>query len=158
MITSLFDLARPGIRLATEHGGAPLSGYTRAFVARVAQDPVGRADFAERINGNVVRVVPTVRELVATVANGDVDAAIVYVTDVTPEVHARLRLVEIPEHLNVTADYAIGTTVESVRAGVFAHAEAFVSLVCSVTGQLILDRWGFQTSTELSEREQEIVP
>jgi molybdate transport system substrate-binding protein len=157
-ITSVFDLARPGLRLATEHGGAPLSGYTRAFVARATTGPFGEAGFADGFNQNVVRTVATVRDLVATVADGYADAAIVYVTDVTPEVHARLRLVEIPEYLNVTADYAISVVGEIARAGDLAHAEAFVSLVCSEAGQLILDRWGFQIPAELSEEEQETAP
>jgi molybdate transport system substrate-binding protein len=148
-IESLADLARPGIRLAAEHTGAPLSGYTRALLARAQSDPAYGHDFKAKVAGNVAVEVATVRELVARVADGAADAGIVYVTDVTPNVRNRVSIVNVPDDVNVTADYAIGSVGAKARSGNPVDGPSFVSLVISPTGQSILERWGFERSAEL---------
>ena len=142
-ITSLIDLARPGTRLAAEHAGAPLSGYTRLLLARAQRDPAYGNDFPSRFAANAVVPVATVRELVARVAEGVADAGIVYVTDITPDVRTQLSTVDIPVDLNVTADYAIGNLAARVRSGGNLEGRTFLELVLSPAGQLILQRWGF---------------
>jgi molybdate transport system substrate-binding protein len=142
-IRKLADLVQPGIRLAAEHAGAPLSGYTRELLARVARDPTYGADFAERFAANAVVQVATVRELVARVAEAVADAGIVYLTDVTSAARPRIAVVEIPNHLNITADYAIAAVANAQHPGRSRDGLAFVELVRSPEGQAILEQWGF---------------
>jgi molybdate transport system substrate-binding protein len=154
-VGGLADLARPGIRLATEHAGAPRSRYTRGLLACTGRDPRFGPGFAVRVAARAAVRVATVRELVARVADGSADAGIVYAPDVTADVGDQIREVAIPHDLNVVANYAIATVTHAEnRSG----GASFVSLVRCSVGQAMLARRGFlpvgQVDSSDSDKEQ----
>ena len=79
------------------------------------------------------------RSLLTKVEAGDLDAGIVYTTDVLAAGDA-VEGIEIPEEDNVIAEYPIAALS---RAGSPAVAAAFVAFVLSGEGQEILGSYGF---------------
>jgi molybdate transport system substrate-binding protein len=82
---------------------------------------------------------PDVRSLLEKVASGDLDAGLVYVTEVQAA-GDDVEGIEIPDEDNIVAEYPIGTLAESGSPEV---AEAFVGFVLSGEGQEILRSYGF---------------
>jgi molybdate transport system substrate-binding protein len=80
--------------------------------------------------------------VVAKVELGEADAGIVYGTDVTPSVSAKLATIAIPSQFNVIAEYPIALT-KSPRNP--TTARAFIDFVLSSAGQTILKKYNFQT-------------
>jgi molybdate transport system substrate-binding protein len=80
-----------------------------------------------------------VRGVVTKVTAGEADAGIVYVTDVTA-VGDAADMVEIPEDINVVAQYPIATIGASQNQEV---GEAFVDFLLGDEGQAILAEHGF---------------
>ncbi|HEX8804984.1 MAG TPA: molybdate ABC transporter substrate-binding protein [Acidimicrobiales bacterium] len=82
---------------------------------------------------------PDVRSLLEKVASGELDAGLVYATDVRAA-GDRVEGIEIPDDDNVVATYPIATLSASEDAEV---ARAFVDFVLSEDGQEILAAHGF---------------
>ena len=80
-----------------------------------------------------------VRSLLTKVESGDLDAGIVYRTDVLAA-GAAVEGIEIPAEDNVVADYPIAALAASGNA---EAADAFVAFVLSDTAQDILESYGF---------------
>jgi molybdate transport system substrate-binding protein len=80
-----------------------------------------------------------VRSLLTKVEAGDLDAGIVYATDVRAAGDA-VEGIEIPEEDNVIAEYPIAALAGASEP---AAAEAFVAFVVSAEGQAILASHGF---------------
>jgi molybdate transport system substrate-binding protein len=126
-ITGLADLAKPELIVVTCAVEVPCGTY------------------AEQVFSNAgVTVTPkSYEENVRAVANkvtlGEADAGIVYSTDVTAA-GEDAGGVEIPDDVNVVAEYPIAVTAES---GDPDTARAFVDFVLGEEGQAILARYGF---------------
>ena len=84
---------------------------------------------------------PDVRSLLTKLETGELDAGIVYVTDVTAAGDA-VEGIDIPTDENVTVTYPIATLDD---AGNREVADAFVAFVLSDEGQDILTAYGFGT-------------
>lgn len=82
---------------------------------------------------------PDVRALLTKVQAGELDAAITYVSDVV-SAGGTVEGVEIPESVNVTAEYSIAVLAGAASQGT---ATAFIELVLSDEGQAILSEYGF---------------
>jgi molybdate transport system substrate-binding protein len=82
---------------------------------------------------------PDVRSLLTKVESGDLDAGIVYKTDVLSAGDA-VDSVDIPADQNVIAEYPIAELTDSGNADA---AHAFVAFVRSDAGQQILSSYGF---------------
>ena len=127
-ITSLADLSRPGV----------LVGLCDAAV------PCGTAA-QDLLRLNMVNVTPVTRELdvralLAKVVSGDLDAGIVYVTDVRA-VGSKVSTVTIPASTNVTTTYPIAAVRRTANPKL---AEAFVNYVrFSRSAQGLLRAYGF---------------
>ncbi len=79
------------------------------------------------------------KSVLTKVELGEVDAGVVYVTDVK-SAQGRVVGVPIPKDQNVTTSYPIATITGSPQA---ATARAFVDLVLSPAGQSVLTAAGF---------------
>jgi molybdate transport system substrate-binding protein len=82
---------------------------------------------------------PDVRALLTKVEAGELDAGIVYVTDVQ-STDGAVEGVEIPDELNVVAEYSIAALTNAPNPDA---AAAFVEFVLSDAGQAILAEYGF---------------
>jgi molybdate transport system substrate-binding protein len=82
-----------------------------------------------------------VKATLAAVADGDADAGIVYLTDVTGD---KVEAVAIPEAQNAVATYPIAVLKASTNP---AAAEAFVAFVLGPQGQAVLEEAGFLPPT-----------
>lgn len=98
-VASVSDLARPGVTVAAAAPGVPAGAYARALLARL---PIGERRAIER---NIRSSEPDVGGVVAKVAQGAVDAGLVYITDVRGT-GGRLRAVELPPALRPRVRYA----------------------------------------------------
>jgi molybdate transport system substrate-binding protein len=128
-ITSLSDLADPDLIVVT---CAP-------------EVPCGR--YAATVMGNAgLTIVPksleeNAKAVVAKVTLGEADAGIVYRTDVIAAGPAATGI-EIPDDLNVLAEYPIVTLTGAPNP---AGGAAFVAFVTSADGQAVLQQSGFDS-------------
>ena len=138
-IESLRDLAEPGTKLVLAERGVPAADY--------AEEILGKADaeygggFERDVLSNVVSREADVRAAVGRVALGDADATFGYASDYTPDIRDRVRVIQIPEDLNIVATYPIATLEGARSPGL---AREWVELVVSEEGQRVLEKWGFE--------------
>ncbi|MCC6177396.1 MAG: molybdate ABC transporter substrate-binding protein [Chloroflexi bacterium] len=141
-IQSAADLARPGIKFVTAAPEVPIGVYTQNMFDKMSQISVFGADFKDRANANIVSREPNVRQVVAKVQLGEADAAVVYLTDVTPQSAPDLLTIAIPDDLNTLATYPIALTSSAAQGEL---GQAFIDLVMSPAGQSVLEKWNFTT-------------
>jgi molybdate transport system substrate-binding protein len=127
-ITAVTDLARAGVKVALCQ----------------AQVPCGST--AERVFSNAgITVTPVtleadVKSTLAKVELNEVDAGVVYVTDVRAA-GSQVTGIEIPADLNGSTEYPIAALAKAPNA---AGAQAFVDYVLSSDGQGVLTAAGFE--------------
>ena len=139
-IQTAADLARPGVRFVTAAPEVPIGVYTQNMFAKMSQIDVFGADFQARANANIVSREPSVRQIVAKVQLGEADAAVVYLSDVTPQAATGLGMIPIPDELNTLASYPIALVTGGPQVEL---GQAFIELVLSPTGQSVLQKWNF---------------
>lgn len=138
-ISSLEDLARPGVKLVLAEEGVPAADYAVEILVK-AREEYG-AGFKEEVLSNVVSRESDVRASVNRVVVGDADATMGYASDYTPDIRDRVEVIEIPPNLNIVATYPIAVLEDARSPGL---AERWVDLVTSAEGQETLKRWGFE--------------
>jgi len=121
-----------GVVLGTAN--VPAGLYAREVLKRSSQR--FGPDFAAQVLGHVVSEESNVRLARAKVELGEADAALVYRTDAISS--DRVRVVEIPEALNVKGSYLIGVVGDAGPS-----ADEWVALVLSPSGRAVLQRHGF---------------
>jgi molybdate transport system substrate-binding protein len=126
-ITGLADYANADLLLGLCAEEVPCGQFGREALANAGVTP--------SIDTNA----PDVRALLTQVESGDLDAGIVYTTDVLAAGDA-VEGVEIPADENVVADYPIAALTDSGNPEV---AAAFVEFVLSGEGREILTSYGF---------------
>ena len=127
-ITGLRDLARPGVLVGLCDTSVPCGVAARDLLKlnNVTVTPVTRELDVRSLHGKVV--------------SGDLDAGIVYVTDVK-SAGSKVTSVAIPTNLNVTTTYPIATVLNSPNS---VAASAFVRYVrFSLSAQGLLRAYGF---------------
>jgi molybdate transport system substrate-binding protein len=143
-ITSLKDLAKPGLKFVTAAPEVPIGVYTQDVLEKLAGDPAYGADFKDRVNANIVSREPNVRQVVAKVNLGEADAAVVYTSDVAPDVRNTVSMLEIPDQFNTLATYPIAVIKDALNP---TGGAAFSAYVLSLDGQASLKKWGFLTAS-----------
>jgi molybdate transport system substrate-binding protein len=129
-VRSLDSLTAP-MALVIGAEGTPIGDYTRTLL-----DAQG---LEHAVLTNVVSNEPDDASVVSKVEGGDVDAGIVYTSDI-PITAGRLLAVDIPRRVNITAIYPIAAVTGSSRQ---AAAAAFVAFVLGDHGQVVLESHGF---------------
>jgi molybdate transport system substrate-binding protein len=129
-VSRLDDLATPGIQLVIGAEGVPVGDYARQMLRNAGID--------QQVLANVVSNEPNDASIVAKVASGEVDAAIVYTSDIAAA-KASVASVAVPAAVNVTATYPIA----AVEGGDTELAGAFVAYVRGPDGQALLRTYGF---------------
>lgn len=127
-VTGVDDLANAGVKTALCQEQVPC-GATAAKVftnAKLTVEPV--------------TLEPDVKSVLSKVTLGEVDAGVVYVTDVLAA-GDKVKGIEIPADVNASTSYPIATLTASKNA---ATAAAFVDYVLSAEGAKVLTAAGFQ--------------
>jgi molybdate transport system substrate-binding protein len=139
-IESLIDLATPGVKLVLAAPGVPIRDYAEQVFAKAAEDAAFGPDFPAQVLANLVSEEENVRQVATKIGLGEGDAAIVYKSDVTPDLAPDVQQIDIPDTFNVLASYPIAPVADSEHTDV---AEAFIAFILSPDGQAILEKWGF---------------
>ena len=126
-VTGVEDLANPDLKVVLCAEEVPCGNYANQILDNAGVD-VTPVSLEENVRGVVTKVTA-----------GEADAGIVYVTDVTAAGDAA-EGVEIPEDVNVVAEYPIATVGESENQEI---GEAFIDFVTGDEGQAILAQYGF---------------
>ena len=138
-IDRLEDLGKRGLKLVLGAEAVPVGKYSREALDRLRGAPGFGTDYSKRVLRNLVSEEENVKAVVSKVQLGEVDAGIVYVSDVTPPVRKAVRTIEIPDPYNVVAAYPIAVLRQSQQP---AAARAFVEYITSAEGQAVLARHG----------------
>jgi molybdate transport system substrate-binding protein len=128
-VTGLEDFANEELLIGLCDEDAPCGDFARAAMEKAGVTP--------SIDTNE----PDVRALLTKVEAGELDAGITYVTDVI-STGGGADGVDIPEVVNVVADYPIAALVNAPNPDA---AAAFVEFVRSAAGQVILTSYGFSS-------------
>jgi molybdate transport system substrate-binding protein len=147
-IVGVQDLAKPGLRLVLVASEAPAGQYTLEFLDNASADPAFGASFRDEVLANVVSYEENVRAVLTKVLLGEADAGIVYSSDAAGQDAAQLGRLDIPDSLNVIAEYPIAPVTDIMNPGL---AAAFVDFVLSPRGQAILTDHGFALASALQE-------
>jgi molybdate transport system substrate-binding protein len=141
-LTSLKDLAKPGLKIDLEDKSVPAGQYSLDFLDKAVTDPGFDASFKDNVLKNVVSYETDVKVVVSKVSLGEADAGIVYITDYNAA-SDKLGKMDIPDALNTVAVYPIAPISDSKNP---ALAKAFVALVLSPDGQAVMAKYGFVTA------------
>lgn len=127
-VTGLVDFSRPGLLIGLCARGVPCGDFAREALSTAGVNP--------SIDSNE----PDVRSLLTKIELGELDAGIVYATDVESS-DGGVEGVGIPASDNVTATYPIAVLASAPNP---EGARAFVDFVLA-DGQAVLSRYGFET-------------
>jgi molybdate transport system substrate-binding protein len=126
-VTGLADFGDAGLLIGLCAEGVPCGDFGRQALAEAGVVP--------EIDTNE----PDVRSLLTKIEADELDAGIVYVTDVLAAGDL-VEGIDIPEDVNVVADYPIATLADAPHP---EAAAAFVAFVLSAEGRAILAGHGF---------------
>jgi len=127
-ISQLSDLARPGVKVALCQAQVPCGA--------VAQQVFSNAGIAVK----PVTEEADVKSVLTKVETDEVDAGVVYVTDVRAA-GSRVRGIAIPASVNASTEYPIAALGKAANP---SAAAAFVDYVLSSSGQAVLSAAGFE--------------
>jgi molybdate transport system substrate-binding protein len=137
-VSTLRDLATPGLKLVLAGQHVPVGHYSRQVLRRAAVDYGD--DFEARVLQNLVSEEHNVKQVVTKIQLGEADAGMAYVSDITPQIESAVQTISIPDAYNQIASYPIAI-VKGMRQR--AAAEAFIGFVRSERGQAIMKSYNF---------------
>lgn len=127
-VTALADLAKPALKVALCAPQVPCGKVARQVLAKA------------KLSVTPVSQEPDVKSTLTKVELGEVDAGIVYVTDVRAA-GGKVSGIAIPDTVNASTSYPIAALSGSANPGL---ARAFVDFVRSETGGTVLTAAGFE--------------
>jgi len=139
-VGTIADLALPGVKLVLAQNSVPAGAYSRQVLIEISQ---GGKSFKDRVLSNIVSEEPNVRSVAQKVALGEVDAGIVYRTDVRAALReGDIKVIEFPEESNIRARYPMAVLKNAHEREL---AEKFLVFVMSEAGQNVLASHGFSS-------------
>jgi molybdate transport system substrate-binding protein len=139
-VTTLQDLATPGLKLVLAAKAVPVGQYALDYLDKAVKDSAFGSEYKANVLKNVVSYEDNVRSILTKVAIGEGDAGIVYISDVIASPKTAVKRVTIPDTLNIIATYPIAPISDSKHAEL---AKQFVAYVFAGDSRLILARYGF---------------
>ena len=127
-VTALADLGRSGVKIALCEAQVPCGATAEKVFANA------------KLTVKPVTLEADVKSTLAKVESNEVDAGVVYVTDVRAA-GAKVRGIVIPSDVNASSEYPIAALTKAPNA---AAAKAFVAYVLSAAGQSVLTGDGFE--------------
>lgn len=140
-ITGVRDLLKPGLRLILADKSVPVGYYSQKMLEQANQQPVYGQNFKEKVLGNVVSYEENVRAVLTKIILGEAEAGIVYVSDAAGAQEGDIKMIPIPDEINVAASYYIAPLSDSSETELGLK---FIALVLSPRGQDILNTHGFE--------------
>lgn len=146
-VTTISDLGKPGIRLVLGQESVPVGAYSRQVLENLSREAgLGLGSgFKVDVLANLVSGEPNVSFAFQKVALGEVDAGIVYETEIiaASETGAKgVIFIPIPAAANVSVRYSIAVLGDASEPEL---AHAFVEFVFSEAGQRIFGAHGFSS-------------
>lgn len=134
-ITSLEDLAKPGVKVAVGESDGPAIGKTTAKILE-------KNNLTNAVEENIVVKSTTVNQLLTYLVTGQCDATIIW-EDMTvwEEGKGKIEVIEIPADENIESTVPVGITefVKDKDASL-----KFQEFVTSEEGKKIWEKWGFE--------------
>ncbi len=146
-ISSLKDLANKGIKIDVAAPSVPVGKYGLQVLDNMGKSSTYGPSYEKAVKANFVSQEENVTAVVNKVQLNEVDAGIVYLTDVTAAAGNKVKLIDIPDQFNVIAQYPIAVVKNSAHA---SEAQAFVQYVLSSDGQAVLTKYHFISPTASS--------
>ena len=139
-ISTLKDLAKSGVKIDVAAATVPVGKYALQVLAKMAKSPDYGPIYAAAVLKNVVSKEENDAAIVQKVQLGEVDAGIVYVSDINPATASQFTSITIPDTFNVVANYPIAVLKNSAQS---SEAQSFVQYVLSAAGQAVLKQYNF---------------
>ena len=139
-ISVLADLAKSGVKIVLGATGVPVGNYARSAFHRLNGTRGYPDDFELSVERNVVSNELDVKAVATKIALGEGDAGVVYATDVTPALAAKVTTIPFPSGAVPPAIYPIAPLKAAPNA---SGARAFVAFMLSPAGQSFLRARGF---------------
>ncbi len=139
-INTLKDLANKGVKIDFAAATVPAGKYGSQVLDKMAASSQYGPAYKQAVLNNIVSQEDNVKAVVQKVQLGEADAGFVYQSDVTMAVSSKVKPLEIPNDLNVTASYPIAVTKSSKQV---ADDKTFIQYVLSADGQAVLDKYHF---------------
>lgn len=137
-ITSLKDLGTQNVKLIIGVNDVPIGQYTRQIFQKAAASY--GTGFDATVMSHVVSTETNVKQILETVAMGEADAGIVYMTDVTPNFKSQVKIINIPSQYNVVSTNYIAVPTHSPHP---QQAEALLQFMLSAPGQAVFKRYHY---------------
>jgi molybdate transport system substrate-binding protein len=156
-ITSMTDLAKPGIKLVLADPSIPSGSYTNTTCWKIDQTwgKAGNAAYVSNgsyvnynytVHQNIVNYPLTVEQVVGSVSLnvGTADAGIVFVSDAVwgNMTNAQVQFMPIPSDVNTRGTYGIAVVQQTTQS---ALAQKFMDYWSSTQGQAYLTQFGFNS-------------
>jgi len=139
-ITSLADLAKPGVKIARAASTVPVGIATDAAIGNLAASTYGQA-WNDSVNKNTVTYETSEPSVATKVALGEVDAGFVYESTSSAAKPGTYQSVTIPKGDNYLQTYSIAVLSGSGQKSV---AQDFENYMLSDAGQQVLLSYGFR--------------
>jgi len=139
-ISVLNDLTQPGVKLGVAADAVPVGYYTQEFLKKSSMDPAFGPNFKAGVINNIVTYENSVRAVLSKVILGEVDAGIVYTSDLTATNMDMIGDLAIPDDLNVLASYYIAPVGDGRND---KNVQLFIKFLTSPGGQSIMANHGF---------------
>jgi molybdate transport system substrate-binding protein len=139
-ITSLVDLAKPGLKIAMADKSVPVGAATQGVMTNMAKSTEYGPAWNTSVYNNVVTYETSEPAVAGKVQLGEVDAGFVYESTYTAGGDKYLS-VSIPRAVNYLQTYSIGLMKQSTSKGAAADFETFM---LSSAGQQDLKDYGFR--------------
>jgi molybdate transport system substrate-binding protein len=141
-ITSLADLAKPGVKIARAAKTVPVGTATDAVLVNLAKSTYG-SDWNTTVYSNTVTYETSEPAVATKVALGEVDAGFVYESTAIAAKPGTYTSITIPKKDNYLQTYTIGVLKGSTSKGAATDFETFM---ISDAGQQILTEYGFRSA------------
>ena len=130
-IHSIYDLAKPGLKLDIANSAVPVGSYTVQVLNQMG--------LATQVLANVVSQETDVRTVLSKVQLGQADAGFVYATD-AQTVAGAVTVINVPAWAQPKVAYAMAVVAKSPNQ---TAAQAFIDKVLSKAGQATMVKYGF---------------
>jgi molybdate transport system substrate-binding protein len=139
-ISSLTDLAKPGLKLVMGAPAVPVGKYGLQVLDNLGKSSGYGAAYEKKVKANIVSQEENVKAVVQKVQLGEADAGIVYLTDVTKQASDSITKITIPDQYNVIAQYPLAVVKGAPHS---QEAQDFVSYILSSPAQSVLTQYHF---------------